>query len=109
MHGDSDFESQRNWRGTARVEFFLGLFKNRLLMNPHVSKTSILSKNRQALLAVRRLRSRLAAGGKAMSIPTIPRAVGVNRFPMSFSQQRLWIFNSLEPNSPVYNNFGCIR
>jgi len=33
----------------------------------------------------------------------IPRAPGVNRFPVSFSQLREWILDRLEPGNPAYN------
>jgi len=49
----------------------------------------------------------LAAGqeGAAVEEPIVrlPRAPGVNRFPVSFSQLREWILDRLEPGNPAYN------
>jgi amino acid adenylation domain-containing protein len=36
-------------------------------------------------------------------VVALPRAPGVNRFPVSFSQLREWILDRLEPGNPAYN------
>lgn len=41
--------------------------------------------------------------------PAITPVTRDRELPLSFAQQRLWIFNQLEPNNPVYNMVGIIR
>jgi len=60
-----------------------------------------LSTAKQALLS-RWLRSGGANGSQAAD-KTIPRRPGDGPIPLSLEQQRLWFFNQLEPDSPLYN------
>jgi UDP:flavonoid glycosyltransferase YjiC (YdhE family)/alpha-ketoglutarate-dependent taurine dioxygenase len=43
------------------------------------------------------------------TIPRLPRQTGVNYFPLSFAQERLWFVDRLEPGNPTYNIFGVVR
>lgn len=61
--------------------------------------------------AQRRLvEARLTAGdpGTAARVPRYPRDPGAP-VPLSFGQQRLWFLHQLEPDSPFYNSYACIR
>src|SRR6185436_197413 len=54
------------------------------------------------------LAAAVAAAGEAGApvdepVRPVPRAPGVNRFPVSFSQLREWILDRLEPGNPAYN------
>src|SRR5882724_765240 len=60
-----------------------------------------LSTAKQALLS-KWLRSGGANGSQAAD-KTIPRRPGDGPIPLSLEQQRLWFFNQLEPDSPLYN------
>ncbi|MCP4653922.1 MAG: non-ribosomal peptide synthetase, partial [bacterium] len=42
-------------------------------------------------------------GDEAISIPRRPRRGEVNEFPLSFSQQRFWFLDQLEPGNPAYH------
>ena len=60
-----------------------------------------LSTAKQALLS-KWLRGGSANSGQAVD-KTIPRREGSGPAPLSLEQQRLWFFNQLEPDSPLYN------
>ncbi len=42
-------------------------------------------------------------------VPSIPRAVRPPELPLSFSQQRLWVLDQLEPGTAQYNVSGLVR
>lgn len=43
------------------------------------------------------------------SIPALPRSPGVNAFPASFAQERIWFLCQLEPGNPFYHDSLLIR
>ncbi len=43
------------------------------------------------------------------TLPVLARARGEGDLPLSFSQQRLWFLDYLEPNSPAYNMPAAVR
>ncbi|HEX7314137.1 MAG TPA: amino acid adenylation domain-containing protein [Pyrinomonadaceae bacterium] len=67
-------------------------------MSDQLTRIAGLSLEKQALL-LRRLRER----GDSARRQIKPRAPGTVSFPLSFSQQRLWFLNQLQPDSPFYN------
>jgi amino acid adenylation domain-containing protein len=67
-----------------------------------------LSPERRALLALYALRRKKGAAG-ATAIPKLPRRPGVNVFPLSFAQERLWFLDQLMPGSTLYNSPGGVR
>ena len=69
--------------------------------SPANAQPTGLSTSKQALLA-KWLRSGGAAGSNAGE-NSIPRRQGNGPVPLSLEQQRLWFFNQLEPDSPLYN------
>jgi len=46
---------------------------------------------------------RLAASGRGLEAPSIRPAPRVGELPLSYAQQRLWIVNQIDPDSPAYN------
>jgi glycosyltransferase involved in cell wall biosynthesis len=67
-----------------------------------------MSAQRRALLA-RRLRK---SGGETEAKPTItraPRHSASDTFPLTFTQQRFWFLDQLEPGNPIYNEHLTFR
>ncbi|MBD2529847.1 amino acid adenylation domain-containing protein [Nostoc flagelliforme FACHB-838] len=44
-----------------------------------------------------------------LNLPTIERASRLEKIPLSFSQQRLWYLDQLQPNSTAFNIFAAVR
>ncbi len=55
-----------------------------------------------------RVETALKKGQKVAAVP-IEKTTRDDYLPLSFAQQRLWFFNQLEPNSPVYNLSRSVR
>jgi len=54
--------------------------------------------------------SRLRSGDVAdAAAPPIPRRTGPEPAPLSFSQQRLWFLDQMEPGNVAYNGLGAVR
>src|SRR5690242_20376191 len=53
------------------------------------------------------LRAASLSGQSSETIPVLSRET--NTFPLSFSQQRMWLLDQLEPGNPTYNIPGAIR
>src|SRR5438128_1043725 len=47
--------------------------------------------------------------GQSVSAQRIPRRANSTQAPLSFAQQRLWFFNQLDPQSPLYNIVVGVR
>jgi len=76
--------------------------ESQLSMDELSSRISSLSPAKRALLE---LKLKKGAG----STQTIPHRVTGETAPLSFSQQRLWFINQLDPESAVYNIVRAIR
>ncbi|NEO31125.1 MAG: amino acid adenylation domain-containing protein [Symploca sp. SIO3C6] len=70
-----------------------------------VARRSKLSPAQQMLLQ-KRLRSEIKSDSK---LNIIPRRSSTSPAPLSFSQQRLWFLQQLEPSSAFYNEHGSIQ
>ena len=71
------------------------------MSNPATNQTTALSSAKQALLA-KWLRNGGATGNNAAD-RSIPRRQGDGPVPLSVEQQRIWFFNQLDPDSPLYH------
>ncbi|HEY9665498.1 MAG TPA: amino acid adenylation domain-containing protein, partial [Coleofasciculaceae cyanobacterium] len=47
--------------------------------------------------------------GSGLPVPPLEPVSRDKALPLSFSQQRLWLLNQLEPNSPLYNVHAAVR
>jgi hypothetical protein len=70
-------------------------------MVDNLSRIAGLSPEKRAVLEL--LLKDSAHGQKSNRITRLPRGAGVNNFPLSYFQQRLWFLDQLEPNNPFYN------
>src|ERR1700704_6271440 len=70
-----------------------------LLENEIAARPPGLSDPKKALLEKRR-RAAMAGAAKPQGIP---RRVRREKAPLSYEQERLWFFDQLEPNSPLYS------
>ncbi len=74
-------------------------------MPDHAARLAALSAEKRALLT-----RRLAALPRETSAPVPrPRHVGVNTFPTSYAQERLWFLQELAPDSVTYNVAGAFH
>jgi amino acid adenylation domain-containing protein/non-ribosomal peptide synthase protein (TIGR01720 family) len=62
-----------------------------------------------AALAARIERERAGGAGTAEGLPPIRRVPRQDLLPLSFSQQRLWVLDQLQPGLPTYNLPGALR
>jgi hypothetical protein len=67
-------------------------------MNPTASRLANLSAAKLALLL-----ERVKRKDDVAQIHVIPRQPGLNRFPLSFAQQRLWLLDQLQPGKALFN------
>jgi amino acid adenylation domain-containing protein len=51
----------------------------------------------------------LASDGRHEAIPAIERLTGAEPMPLSFSQRRMWLIQSLDPENTAYNMAGATR
>ncbi|HEX6287554.1 MAG TPA: condensation domain-containing protein, partial [Herpetosiphonaceae bacterium] len=65
-----------------------------------------LSPERRKLLEL--LRRQQEQQGRAR-IRSLPRASGINMFPLSFAQQRLWFIDQFQPGTSAYNMVSALR
>ncbi|HSF40409.1 MAG TPA: amino acid adenylation domain-containing protein, partial [Thermoanaerobaculia bacterium] len=57
---------------------------------------------------VEALAAEVGGGGPGLAIPRLPRRPG-ETLPLSFSQERLWVLDRLEPGAPTYNMPGVVE
>src|SRR5215813_3672367 len=70
-----------------------------------LEKLSKLSQSKRALL-LKALSKEAVKSGERMSIPKWARG---SLIPLSFSQQRLWFIDQLEPGTPIYSVPRALR
>ncbi|MBV9791906.1 MAG: amino acid adenylation domain-containing protein, partial [Chloroflexi bacterium] len=69
-----------------------------------------LSPERRKLLELlRRQQGQPEPGTARPQLRALPRTSGINTFPLSFAQQRLWFIDQFQPGSSAYNMLSAIR
>jgi amino acid adenylation domain-containing protein len=95
----------------VRQEFQVELPVERLFATPTVAE---LAPVLRALEAQQRVEvasgpARSAGVATGAAAPILPRPAAMEAMPLSFTQERMWFLNQLDPHASVYNLFSAIR
>ena len=85
-------------------EVQLGAIAREIVNLPPEQQTLVKSVLQKAMSANR-------GNGRPASLPplvSLPRKEGINIFPLSYAQQRLWLLDQLAPGSPAYNQLHVL-